>query len=699
MSVHQEYRLFISNEAYTLIGDHQQTLTIDRATGQLDIKAGSILPKRCDQEVKIFGIFGIISLLKSDYLIVITKRTKITRILQVPVYSANDFALYPISRNSPSSTVESLTEQPQETYLLGLIKSHLYSAPFYFTYDQKYNLTMRLQQQQEERGDEEKEKPLWETADDRFFWNKHLHKKLINATTIGTEQDYSKFILPVMFGFLEFKTTSINGRTFQFGLISRRNRYRAGTRYFSRGIDQQGNVSNFNETEQLVLLDKEDARSPSRGILSGGEVKGDLRFSFVQTRGSVPVYWAEINNLRYKPDLKIMDLSSTIESLSRHFDQQISLYGSQILVNLVNQKGYEKPVKEAYERAIEGLKNDRLQYVYFDFHHECKGLRFDRVGGLIDGLDQELNKQAYFYHDTTESPLRAQIKQISVVRTNCMDCLDRTNVVQSALAKWVLNNQLREIGVLSVKESVDEHAQFLDLFRNIWADNADTVSKAYSGTGALKTDYTRTGKRSKEGALQDGIDSLMRYIKNNFLDGPRQDAYDLVTGTWEPRRSNDVSIGSGVGEDVGDWLRDKRDLVSRVIPWVGLVSLIVLIGVVMFPNFVSQYVASTRKLTLLSLILLGVATQTILNNGIDYVAQPKLMRNALDDVLNYSGKGYESGRRGRPLKNRQTNKERLVSVEQSAKHRQLKKERKESILPNFAASTLGGGGQAQNKLD
>lgn len=83
-----------------------------------------------------------------------------------------------------------------------------------------------------------------------------------------------------------------------------------------------------------------------------------------------------------------------IESLSRHFEQQISLYGSQILINLVNQKGYEKPVKEAYERALEGLKNDRLKYVYFDFHHECKGLRFDRVAGLIDSLDQELLKQA-----------------------------------------------------------------------------------------------------------------------------------------------------------------------------------------------------------------------------------------------------------------------------------------------------------------
>jgi hypothetical protein len=337
----------------------------------------------------------------------------------------------------------------------------------------------------------------------------------------------------------------------------------------------------------LVLLDKDNHHARS----ASSEVRGDLRFSFVQTRGSVPVYWAEINNLRYKPDLKIMDLSSTIESLSRHFEQQISLYGSQILINLVNQKGYEKPVKEAYEKALQGLKNDRLNYVYFDFHHECKGLRFDRVGGLIDSLDSELTKQAYFYQDTTEQG--AQIKQSSVVRTNCMDCLDRTNVVQSALAKWVLNNQLREIGILSVKESVDEHLNFLDLFRNVWADNADTVSKAYSGTGALKTDYTRTGKRSKEGALQDGVNSLMRYIKNNFLDGPRQDAYDLITGTWQPRNNpSELSmIGGGRrggGENVGDWLADKRDLGIRAAPWVVLTSLTSLFLVVFAPSFISR---------------------------------------------------------------------------------------------------------------
>lgn len=80
-------------------------------------------------------------------------------------------------------------------------------------------------------------------------------------------------------------------------LISRRSRYRAGTRYFRRGVDEDGNVANFNETEQMVFVDKVDSE----------EQKFPHLLSYVQTRGSIPLYWAEISTLRYKPDLQIME--------------------------------------------------------------------------------------------------------------------------------------------------------------------------------------------------------------------------------------------------------------------------------------------------------------------------------------------------------------------------------------------------------
>lgn len=65
-----------------------------------------------------------------------------------------------------------------------------------------------------------------------------------------------------------------------------------------------------------------------------------------------------------------------------------------------------------------------------------------------------------------------------------------------------------------------------------WADNADICSIEYAGTGALKTDFTRTGKRSPMGLLRDGVNALVRYYKNNFADGFRQDAIDLFLGNY-----------------------------------------------------------------------------------------------------------------------------------------------------------------------
>jgi phosphatidylinositol 4-phosphatase len=72
-------------------------------------------------------------------------------------------------------------------------------------------------------------------------------------------------------------------------------------------------------------------------------------------------------------------------------------------------------------------------------------------------------------------------------------------------------------------------------FIAVWADHADFISTAYSGTGALKADFTRTGKLTLWGKLADGSNGLRRYVKNNYFDGPRQDAFDLFTGAWVPR--------------------------------------------------------------------------------------------------------------------------------------------------------------------
>lgn len=116
----------------------------------------------------------------------------------------------------------------------------------------------------------------------------------------------SRFILPVVNGFAEIKTAEINKKPFTFAIISRRSRHRAGTRYFSRGVDADGNVSNFNETEQILVADA--GIDGAASALPGGKIF----MAHVQTRGSIPIYWTQINNIKYTPKLQIFDNPETV---------------------------------------------------------------------------------------------------------------------------------------------------------------------------------------------------------------------------------------------------------------------------------------------------------------------------------------------------------------------------------------------------
>ena len=46
-----------------------------------------------------------------------------------------------------------------------------------------------------------------------------------------------------------------------------------------------------------------------------------------------------------------------------------------------------------------------------------------------------------------------------------MDNLDRTNVAQAAVAKYVLTKQLRDVGIFGENETVDDHEELLVAFR------------------------------------------------------------------------------------------------------------------------------------------------------------------------------------------------------------------------------------------
>ncbi|OBZ79081.1 Uncharacterized protein C19F5.03 [Grifola frondosa] len=615
-TLHQRLSLYIDGkESYTFIPAEPvgaRSLTIYRNSGDVVLNAPNTpIPVTAERSGKtIYGIFGMISLAMSEYIIVVTGRELRGHLMRQNIYRATEYDILPlnpdISVQTPPNTVEA--------HLLALVRSHLLGGQFFFSYT--WDVTRRLQAQWvtlQEDGD----KALWESADDRFFWNKFLHSRFIDLTYGNPDQNLSSYILPIMYGSFDIRPERLNGQDLQICLISRRSRYRAGTRYFRRGIDDEGHVANFNETEQILLV--------------GGDDSG-VQLSFVQIRGSVPLFWAEVNTLRYKPDMQIMDLQHAVEVTRQHLLHNNKLYGEQSLVNLVNHKGHEKPVKEAFERYITEANVPKVKYEYFDFHTECKHMRWDRISVLISKLEDDLIRQGYFHVDSTKmEPVKLQT---GIVRTNCMDNLDRTNVAQAAFAKWTLNRQLRALGILQEGDSIDNHEEVIGDFREMWADHANAISIAYSGTGALKTDFTRTGKRTRMGLLQDGCNSVVRYLKNNFFDGARQDAFDLMTGAWVPRRGwMPLSL-----------VADRRPLVIRAVPYVLSFSLFMICAGLTLPR-TSDY--SLFYYFLFWFTLLALSLLFIFLHGVEYVNWPRL--RPLTEIIYYEGPGYRSGHRGKGL--------------------------------------------------
>ncbi|KAK5574627.1 hypothetical protein RB653_009880 [Dictyostelium firmibasis] len=488
--------LINSNERFILINNDNKdkSLNIDKQTVRASIGGGRVKEneKVLTTINNVKGIIGCIQLVSGHYLMIFKEHNLVATVTGKKIYQMKNVELIPFFPNQQS--LVSIPDQDSEEQHLSMIKWLLSSENFYFSYD--YDLTHTLQRQYTTTNNTSS---ISERCDSRFFWNEKY------VTIFTKENGLNDWVLPITMGFVESKRLD---NSCQFTLISRRNLNRSGTRYNVRGIDKKGNVANNVETEQII------------------EINENTFTSFVQVRGSIPLLWSQFPTLKYKPSVKFYgDEKENSQALEQHFKQLHQIYGPTTVVNLIDRKGSELKLGEAYEQRVKNLKD--VHYVWFDFHSICKGMRYDKLSILMDQLKDDLKQYGFFYVENG----KVQQKQTGVFRTNCIDNLDRTNVVQSLITRHSLENQMET--VFKTKQILSPNAfkgdQFENVFKNIWADHGDAISTQYSGTGALKNDFTRTGKRNFQGVLRDGENSVKRYYLNNFKDGFRQDSYFLFT--------------------------------------------------------------------------------------------------------------------------------------------------------------------------
>jgi inositol-1,4,5-trisphosphate 5-phosphatase len=516
---------------------------------------------RALHSVNVHGTLGLITVNSDVFLVVVNGASKVATVRPGEtvqrIYSVGFYCLTSTSYDTllndevnpyPTDTIDDegyemgfggrKEQSPMEHPCLAL-KKILSSGTFYYSSD--FDLTRRLQDRTTDAAT-----VSIDSLDAGFLWNSYMIQPLVDfrsrlAPRDKEALDASGILTSAIRGFALTITipkssapirVQDSGMPSSMTLISRLSCKRAGTRFNSRGIDDDGNVANFVESETIYW-------APSGAC-----------FSYVQIRGSVPIFWEQQAGLL--PGQQKITITRSPEAtqpaFDKHFDNLELSYGTTHVVNLLsNEKQNELELTHRYRGHIRNSplnrgnelndrQHDLIKLTEYDFHAETRGPGgYEMASMIAQWIQDSAEGFGYYLSEDVEEVARHNhedyairrtmsiLQQEGVFRTNCLDCLDRTNLVQTIISKMALEIFLRHKGLRASQDFWVRHS-------SMWADNGDALSKIYAGTGALKSSFTRSGKMSLAGALADARKSATRMYINNFADKGRQNTIDMLLG-------------------------------------------------------------------------------------------------------------------------------------------------------------------------
>ncbi|KAF2863532.1 DNase I-like protein [Piedraia hortae CBS 480.64] len=499
------------------------------------------------------GTLGLVALNNDVFLCVVNASSTVAtvrpgetvqRILAVEFYSLSrsDYDHLLGGNLDDATEPEPMVEHPCLS-----LKKLLSGGSFYYSAD--FDLTRRLQNRPSDCST-----VAIDSLDDGFLWNTYMIQPLVDFRSRLSDKekralDSSGILTSAIRGFVSTLKVSASasparsnhsGMASNLTLISRLSCRRAGTRFNARGVDDYGNVANFVETETIFSTDA-------------------VCFSSVQCRGSVPVFWEQTSGLPGQQKITISrSLEATQPAFDKHFEMLTKAYGNVFVVNLLSdEKNQETMMTKQYMRLIKNSPlNDRkgdstesehaqIRHINYDFHAQTRGpTGYEAASGIRRYIERASLAFEYFLSipRNSEAPENIVLSQSGIFRTNCLDCLDRTNLIQTIISQLALEN------FLSQHSNERAGSDFWARHGTLWADNGDALSKIYAGTGALKSSFTRTGKMSVAGMLADVRKSAHRLYVNNFEDKSRQQTMDILLG----RQAGQLSVH--LHDPINDWV-------------------------------------------------------------------------------------------------------------------------------------------------
>ncbi|KAI9106321.1 SacI homology domain-containing protein [Phlyctochytrium arcticum] len=577
-----KFTLYETRTRFFIVGSNQsdeqfRVLKIDRTSLDLNIIDDEVVYNKPDimellrmiengnkgsgglhKVCSFFGIIGFVRFLEGYYIIALMKRSAVALIGGHYVYHIDETML--ISIPGPNTKLE---KKPDEARYQQVFSQVDLSKNFYFSYT--YDITRTLQWNMSlPPGRENFE------YNEMFVWNYHL-------TKTGFETLRSDWVLPVIHGFVDQSKISVFGRSIYVTLIARRSRYFAGARFLKRGVNDHGYVANDVETEQIV----HDATSTSFHSPQGRYGAKPAYTSFIQHRGSIPLFWTqETAGMVAKPPIQLNVIDPFFSAAALHFDNMFRRYGVPIIVlNLVKSK--EKNRRESilldeFTEMVTYLnqflpEEQKIEYIAWDMARASKSHDQDVIGTL-ENLAEQVLATTGFFHSGPEPYMNALRRakaigedapvnrilgrrQNGIVRTNCIDCLDRTNAAQFVIGKSAFGHQLYALGVLE-HPTVPFDSDAINLLNAMYHDHGDTIALQYGGSHLVNTMETYRKISPWTSHSRDMIESIRRYYSNSFTDAEKQDAMNLFLGHFIPEEKH---LTSPLWELISDYYLHNED--------------------------------------------------------------------------------------------------------------------------------------------
>ncbi|KAI0340121.1 hypothetical protein BDW22DRAFT_1379536 [Trametopsis cervina] len=522
-----------------------------------------------------FGVAGFVRFTSNYYMVLITKRSVVALLGGHYIYHIEDIEIVPITFNHK-------VEKPaEEQRLMNIWKQVEMGKNFYFSYT--YDLTSTLQHNLTRPH-------AYRMFNDRFAWNHHMMTQpfpsLFRERPRGSESTKFQWLVPLVHGHVDQAKLTVLGRVVFVTLIARRSRHHAGARYLKRGINDEGNVANEVETEQIVseTLTTAFYFPPSRGQLADTQssntnanstsssvqslLAARLRrpnphyTSYVQYRGSIPIYWTqETASMVPKPPIEIPVMDPFYTAASKHFDDLFARYGTPItILNLIKRREpqpRESKLLEEYTNCVEYLnqflpKDKKMIYRAWDMSRAYKEKTQDVIGYLEDLAEESIMSTGFFHsggepyshflrseaeYESTGHviPWRSTMSlQNGICRTNCVDCLDRTNAAQFVFGKRALGHQLYALGIVdSPNLAFDSDA--VNMLTEMYHDHGDTLAMQYTGSALVNRVETYRRMPHWNSHSRDIIENFRRFYANSLLDADKQAAINLFLGIQNDR--------------------------------------------------------------------------------------------------------------------------------------------------------------------